>query len=213
MSYKYISLVSDQEQYVFYKIYKSGSSTVSKILHAHTKISSLPYKKVFFENSAERLNAYHANLDLYFKFAFVRNPWDRLVSLYSDKVLNPESGLKKVPYYDQFIGLSFESFLEKIIFSDLDNCIPHHRSQSHLIPFEKMNFIGRFETLNKDLAFICERLNITNYKIGHLNKSKHAHYSTFYNDYTKRLVEVNYSEDIENFGYSFNESVHSLYER
>ena len=68
MSYKYVSLVSDQEQYVFYKIYKSGSSTISKILRSHTETSSLPYKKVLFKNSIEQLNAYHPDLDLYFKF-------------------------------------------------------------------------------------------------------------------------------------------------
>lgn len=208
MSYKYISLVSNQKQYIFYKIYKSGSSTISKILRSHTEISSLSYKKVLFKNSIEQLNAYHPNFDSYFKFAFVRNPWDRLVSLYSEKIVNHKKTINKVPYYKEFIGLSFESFLDRIIYSDLESCIPHHRLQTHLMPLNKMDFIGKLENFNKDIQVVLDHLNIKNYKIGHLNKSKHPHYSTFYNDYTKRLVEVNYSEDIENFEYSFDESVH-----
>ena len=207
MSYKYISLVSDQEQYVFYKIYKSGSSTISKILRSHTETSSLPYKKVLFKNSIEQLNAYHPNLDLYFKFAFVRNPWDRLVSLYSEKIVNHKKTINKIPYYKEFIGLSFESFLDRIIYSDLESCIPHHRLQTHLMPLNKMNFIGKLENFNKDIQVVLDHLKIKNCKIQRLNQSKHSHYSDCYNNRYKKLVESKYAEDIENFNYSFDKRV------
>ena len=207
MSYKYLSLVSDQEQYVFYKIYKSGSSTTSKILRSHTETSSLPYKKVLFKNSIEQLNAYHSNFDPYFKFAFVRNPWDRLVSLYSEKILNHKKTINKVPYYKEFIGLSFESFLDRIIYSDLESCIPHHRLQTHLMPLNKMNFIGKLENFNKDIQVVLDHLKIKNCKIQHLNQSKHSHYSDYYNNRYKKLVESKYAEDIENFNYSFDKRV------
>ena len=207
MSYKYVSLVSDQEQYVFYKIYKSGSSTISKILRSHTETSSLPYKKVLFKNSIEQLNTYHPNLDPYFKFAFVRNPWDRLVSLYSEKIVNHKKTINKIPYYKQFIGLSFESFLDRIIYSDLETCIPHHRLQTHLMPLNKMNFIGKLENFNKDIRVVLDHLKIKNCKIQHLNRSKHSHYFDYYNNRYKKLVESKYAEDIENFNYSFDKRV------
>ncbi len=207
MSYKYISLASNQKQYIFYKIYKSGSSTISKILRSHTETSSLPYKKVLFKNSIEQLNTYHPDLDLYFKFTFVRNPWDRLVSLYSEKIVNHKKTINKVPYYKQFIGLSFESFLDRIIYSDLESCIPHHRLQTHLMPLNKMNFIGKLENFNKDIRFVLDHLKIKNCKIQHLNRSKHSHYSDYYNNRYKKLVESKYAEDIENFNYSFDKRV------
>lgn len=207
MSYKYVSLASDKEQYVFYKIYKSGSSTTSKILRSHTETSSLPYKKVLFKSSIEQLNAYHSNFDPYFKFAFVRNPWDRLVSLYSEKIVNHKKTINKVPYYKEFIGLSFESFLDRIIYSDLESCIPHHRLQTYLMPLNKMNFIGKLENFNKDIQVVLDHLKIKNCKIQHLNRSKHSHYSDYYNSRYKKLVESKYAEDIENFNYSFDKRV------
>jgi len=65
-----------------------------------------------------------------------------------------------------------------------------------------VDFVGRFEFLRKHFHHVCNVLNI-NASLPHFNKSSHMHYQSYYNVETRRLVEENFSEDIELFGYTF----------
>ncbi len=73
-------LVSHSHKLVFVHIQKTGGQTVSKVLKTNVSdISRLKPKHTFAAQGMDELEDW----DEYFKFAFVRNPWDRMVSWYS----------------------------------------------------------------------------------------------------------------------------------
>ncbi len=73
-------LVSDSRKLVFIHIQKTGGITVHKLLREHIPdLHTILARHAFASRGMEELD----NWDEYFKFAFVRNPWDRLVSWHS----------------------------------------------------------------------------------------------------------------------------------
>lgn len=131
----------------------------------------------------------------YFKFAFVRNPWDWQVSQYHyilSHRLHPQhriiTRLKGFPEY-------------------LEWHIEHDRmSQTNFVTDSDDNqivdYIGRFENLAKDFETICERIGIHSH-LPHKNPSVHSDYRQYYNTDTANLVAKYFQEDIDYFGYSF----------
>src|SRR5262245_58197116 len=132
----------------------------------------------------------------YFTFAFVRNPWDWLVSLYHY--------LLKTPSHRHHLRvLAMRNFREYAEFEIARG----KRSQSDFVCDRHgkaiVNFIGRFETLHEDFAMVCWRLRI-HAALPHVNRSGHADYCTYYrNDSVVDLVADHFRRDIDLFGYSF----------
>ena len=99
----------------------------------------------------------------YFKFAFVRNPWDRMISIY--KYL----GLDK--------GLDFKTFLMKTLKNKIwDTKYWFVGPQSELICDENgelmVDFIGRFESLQEDFNQVCSKIGLPRTELPHVNKSE-----------------------------------------
>ncbi len=154
----------------------------------------------------------------YFKFAFVRNPWDRIVSCFNNKIL------KTADYSDQWYkngvadnfwqygdrfrgGMSFEEFVNTVV------SIPDEESEEHIRPQfmfltdkegnRLVDFVGKFETLTDDLAIISNKLGFPAIDLPHLLKGKRSHYKDFYNDETINAIAKRYAADIDMFGYEF----------
>lgn len=133
-----------------------------------------------------------------FKFCFVRNPWDRAVSMW--KYIN----LKR----NRWQQLSFSEFLEQP--KDLNPAERwHSTTQLFHITDENGNimadFIGRFENLQEDVNRVCEKCGIKKSQLPHMNKTEHKHYTKYYDDKTREIVAKKFKGDIECFGYKFEE--------
>lgn len=134
--------------------------------------------------------------DSMFKFAFVRNPWDRLVSYYHFVLGKPGHNR-----YERVRRLgSFAAFVEW--------CCRERKpvDQRHMICDSHgkviVDFVGRYETLDDDFRTVCRRLGL-NVLIPHLNRSGHRDYRDYYKPATRNLVAELYRGDIETFGYTF----------
>ena len=143
-----------------------------------------------------------AQWDGYFKFAFVRNPWDMLVSgyRYQTTVLTPEQRALN-PDVAELLARTRD-------FSDVVRYYPMIRSDmTSFITDEHgqviVDFVGRFERLEEDFAYICSRIGI-DARLSHENRSERAaSYREYYTEETRDIVARHFARDIERFGYRF----------
>lgn len=142
----------------------------------------------------------------YFKFAFVRDPYSRLVSSYFYTTQVKDHNSVWVSRNLRAVN-NFEEFVLKLSDGKFRNLVLQHNNfrNQHLF-IEDLNgncgldFIGRFENLKEDYAWISNKLNITNPLI-HKNVSAHGQYKQYYNKQTLAIVNKVYWKDFEVFGY------------
>lgn len=141
----------------------------------------------------------------YFKFAFIRNPWDRMCSCWRHKVVDSNyynfnsKELTRMKKFDQFVN-----FIAANI--NVENCDHHLRLQSKLIDLNNIDYLGRFETFNDDIANVFRKLeiNLDQNNISMMNASKNAKpYQKYYNDDIAQKVYKIYQKDIQIFNYKF----------
>ena len=69
---------------------------------------------------------------------------------------------------------------------------------------EEIDYVGRFETLAQDAAYLKSKLGLKQPFNFHLVKSEsRKKYTIYYNDNTRRIVEELYLDDIKKYGYDF----------
>jgi len=201
--------------FLFIHIDKSAGTSIQKVLEARIRprTHSRWRRRLAWLGPVNRLGSYrvmefpehgHASLvksclpgDIYaglFKFAFVRNPWDRLVSRYA-QLLRTE----KSPRYQAKAEKGFEAYLEWEI----------RRNKSHQHPYVCgadgkliVDFIGYFERLDEDFSKVCQRLQFDD-TLPKSNISKHDSYQSYYTPATRAMVAEHCRRDIELFGYDF----------
>ena len=219
-------LLSDSRKVLFVHIQKTGGETVAGILAKHAPdIRRLGAKHEFASFGKLKLGAAWND---YFKFAFVRNPWDRLVSWYSmirratritwfDALLSSRkrSHLRQRtsnPMWRYFYEncSSFEEFIKNCtgeveaakgaLYSFAYNQLDYLEDGNGSI---LVDFIGRFENFPEDLHTVAMKAGIQLGRITHTNVSVHRHYSTYYTSELEKIVRERFARDIECFGYDF----------
>ena len=161
------------------------------------------------------------NIDEYFKFAFVRNPWDRFVSLYHNfcgerSAKNEDmsySGKEKKNKTLFWSSDGFEDFCIRCEREPWDGGQmiidePHFKPQFNFVSINnkiEMDFIGRYENINEDWQELCRHLNIEGCSLNaHILSSKRSKdYRQYYNKQTRECIERMYAKDIESFQYEF----------
>lgn len=145
----------------------------------------------------------------YFSFSFVRNPYDRLASCYTQKIVTQNSKPGKLRttlrWELNYQKPSFKNFIKIIAEKDNITKDRHWNLYHNLIPVNDIDFIGKFENLQEDFNTICDKIGIPHQELPHANKSKHKHYTEYYDDETRQIVAEKYAKDIEYFNYEFGE--------
>ena len=141
----------------------------------------------------------------YFKFTFVRNPWDRVVSWYKNVLEDPvhrqRFGISETCSLREFLALEHPNW-------SLQPQLHWIRERDGRIP---LDFIGRFENLHRDFARVCGRIGARDVSLSsHLIRAADRRsYTTFYDHDTRSIVAKRYAEEIELFGYMYaSESEH-----
>jgi len=152
----------------------------------------------------------------YFKFAFVRDPFARLVSCYKDKVIKPQQHNGRY-YFDtgynkkliqSLYGNSFKVDMSFAEFVKLVVKIPdlladgHFMSQTaFLYRFNKRipDYIGKLESIENDWDILAEKFDLPVLIVK--NKTKSVELSEYYTDEIFDLVRQRYINDINNFKY------------
>ncbi len=183
-------MISDKYKCIFVEVPKTGSTSIRHVI-GHPKKPHLNICQIAYKVTKDKFYEY-------FKFGFVRNPWDRAVSLYERR-----EGLQMKS------KMSFEEFVQWMKFSSCTclHPLPHRYQLDWFVnPHGDVivDFIGRFESLESDWRKISLKLGITS-ELPHVNYNpqKNRHYTEYYNDKTKTIIRNRFAVDIEYFGYEF----------
>jgi len=149
------------------------------------------YLKYFF--SPELTNDEYKT---FYKFCFVRNSWSRIFSWY--KAIMRDEILKKMQNIPD--NYTLKQFIQEKIDHKTFNQLYFITDEKGNIP---MDFIGKFENLNNDFAYVCSELGIKNSSLPKLLISNNEHYSDFYDSISKDLVYKLYKKEIDYFNFSF----------
>jgi len=193
-------MISHDYKFLFIHIPRTGGSSIeSQFNYKENKDYTLSTKHWTLSDWKKTLD--RESFDNYFKFSFVRNPWDFTISKYKDVWFTGRSPGGPI---GERAGKTLKYFLE------------HYKTPSHekgetfheYFAPEEMDFIGRFENRENDLNYITQKIGITiDSKIHHrkiqMKDKNKKHYTEYYDDETIQIVAEQYKEDIEYFGYKF----------
>ncbi|MDB4307995.1 sulfotransferase family protein [Gammaproteobacteria bacterium] len=139
-----------------------------------------------------------------YTFTFVRNPWDRMVSMYFYRLLKGHysEDLTFKEYILQLKSLAdgHQSVLFNYYAFYLGCCDYIFDGETSLV-----SYIGRYENRENDIQKISSYLKCADLGKVCLQRStnKSMHYSYYYDDETEDIVRRLYRKDIERFDYKF----------
>lgn len=200
--------ISDKYKVVFLHNPKTGGSSIEALLeipkdseyllNRYYGNTSKPVPQHFTYNQL-RIIIPREKFNSYFKFTYVRNPWDRLLSTYAWH----NRGFETFEEFVNFVDELYQKYTPETIYN-----YPNYQEKycSHLLPQYVYTgpdvHVYRFENFNPETQNLLYRLDIQK-SIPKDNASNHQHYSKYYNDKTRDIVAKIYAEDIKRFGYTF----------
>ena len=220
--YNYLSNISDRKGFLYMEVPKVACSTVKRTLQlvevekrsellddsVHNKEES---PLLSFSNSRTKLDKILSGEE-YFRFAFVRNPFTRILSAYLDKAvkndweknrLMPDLGLnpeKEIKFIDFLKAVKDVEDYKRDI---------HWTSQSYILRQDiiKYNIIGKFEKFEEDFTKALKRICGKNYKEYYTEHRPHStgasdQLSEYLGKEEEQIILDIYQQDFKEFGYS-----------
>jgi hypothetical protein len=214
---------SKKHRFIFIATQKTGSTSIEKALEPYVnryyirylrylhsyrkkKYGSIYYTKPNFKHMYARMARELVGASMWnscFSFAFVRNPWDRALSLY------------KKHHYHQFESERFRAGKEvplDVAFNEWmqkgANDLVREGLMSEFLEDDEGNvivdFIGRFEMLGDDAKKAFQHMGLSNVDLPQLNQSpKYKRYRDVYTNESRDLVAKWSGKDIETYDYDF----------
>ena len=190
----------DNKEVIFLHVPKTGGTTIKRILDIHLLHDSNPAvspspQHLTCDRLRERLGI--EKYSAYYKFAFVRNPWARILSSYFWRQTLPKKRtilpfgafienarrlVRNEQYYDQEFG---------------DHFIPQVEYTSDV------NDVFKFEDFENSIKIIAAKLNTPLAKIPPKKPKHYDQYWEYFDNQTREIIAEIYSDDIREFGYKF----------
>ena len=181
-------IYSDSHKFMFYHIPKTAGTSMHSVFKQYgvsAHVNEFHWTRARSHTAVEHTwDKYKGNE--YFSFAIVRNPYDRMFSLYNF--------LKR----RRVIKETLEEFINKM---------DREPSQFKLLNYNgvvPLSFVGKFENLEEDFNFIADKINITErYKnLPKLFKAvNNGNYKEQINNELKAIIDEKHHDDFINFNY------------
>ncbi len=203
--------VDHDRRLIFIHIPKTGGTTILTLLGLWNKERSPDFQKLFGNfGNVDLQHLTHAQIadfltpdefHSYFKFAFVRNPWDRAVSAAQWRTNFRDEGIRDL---DDFV-----EWAERVIREG-----PRAPADAHALPQSafltppdgaaSVSSIGRFENFPSELRRILASVTELPASLPHkLPRADPRGYRDFYHGSLRDRVGRLYAEDAARFGYKF----------
>src|SRR6185437_695512 len=207
-------LFSLQKQFLFIHVQKTGGNAIETALapcSADTlRHSDMPGVEAA-SNPLRLRHLFATDIKLYFsdetwnslfKFAFVRNPWARMLSWYN---MASRSKRPDHPFsaYVRTHACTFEEFLsltDGIAAKTLHNQVDYISDRDGSVI---VDFVGRFENLTADFGAVCQTIGVST-ALPPFHRTV-VDYRAYYTDRTAELIANRFARDIAKFGYVFDE--------
>ena len=228
--FEYDIHISLGHRYVYVETPKAGCSTIKDTLHRieldYPEMARDDFEDIHRRDASPLLHPSQTygfdriinNTD-YFVFCFVRNPFERLLSAYLDKIIKGMPGKRSILIAmgkdpgNLKEEISFEQFVDVVCDLDVSDMDPHWRIQYHQTFQDTINydFVGRMENFSNDCKTAFGRIT-PDYMRYLRSEKRHATNSSerignYYNRKILNKVYDKYKLDFECFGYSKHLSV------
>ncbi len=190
-------MICNEKKFIFIDICKTAGSSINKAfgkryqcMGKHHTITNIVGDYDFCTNLTQE------QIDNYFKFTIVRNPYDRIISLW---LWGSKAYYKDYSFKDFVIAVKNKKFTDHnfVRFIPMVNWLRNEKGEL------TVEYIGRFEKLSKSVSEICEKIGVPLIQLEKVNAAVgRKHYTEYYDQETKEIVKNLYSEDFSTFGYN-----------
>ena len=203
-------IVNHKRKFVFVCVPKTGSTTLSKYFKRtgeFDKPKDHPWLTEKYHYPISRIKE-EENVQDYFKFAYHRNPFDRLVSSWIDFTQAKGHQSWSAKLTKQF--KSWEDFAKNFVDTEWANEIHFQPTTyyTHVEGVQAVDHVARYEDFNSETKHILDRVGI-NYRTGDFGHrfrqtSRDKDYRQYYkDDATIETVAKHFKSDLETFGDEF----------
>ena len=205
-------MLSEAHTFLFIHIPKTGGNSIQSVLKRYSEDQVI---RRSHQDGLERFGVVNPKigatkhaplsyykqrlpLDLYtrlYKFTCIRNPWERMISLYFSPDKNRTEWNR-----DAFIRVVKRA---PPTLSYLDD---RPRGIARLIQRKaniELDFVMKFETLQTDFDAVCDAIGIPKQTLPRYNAANRKHYSAYYDGDLIQLVAKKFQYDIEHYQYAF----------
>jgi len=205
-------IISRKHKFIFIHVPKVGGTSIKKGLRSFydrkTELEKVPKgMRVSSAIARKHVAAFMLRQAIggkqwnnYFKFGFVRNPWDWVVSIYHFIRINGRD-----PRQPEVLKMTFEQFVPWFIRQDSVEFKLLNGQHSYLMHRGKtlVNFIGKIEKFQEHFDIVCDRIGIAHQKLGRDNTTKRTAYRDYYSEKNRKIVAQFFKKDIQLFRYEF----------
>ncbi len=205
-------IISTLHKFIFAAIPKTGTHSVRQALREHMGDQDLEQVGLFVKKHfpiPELAKLQHGHLSLsqvrphippeewktFFKFAFVRNPFDRFVSYCA--FMTRDSGQFERDPKGVMRHILEKPPLQHILFQ------PQHLLLTDADGLLLADYVGRVEELQRSYDEVCEQIGIPTAQLEKINTSRRGSYRDYYDQPLIDGIASLYSRDLELFDYRF----------
>jgi len=198
-------IISHDHKFIFFAVGKTGSHSIESVLRKYADEFEMSREEhIFF---LEHIPPFFSKKKLsseiwssYFKFAYVRNTWDMVIS-------------------DLFWNNLVDRNIERISVQDVNNLYENQKQYRRGITWSEtreqysflsdkqgnslVDYIGRFERIQEDFDEICGLIGIAREQLPILKAQNHKPYRRYYTPETIERVRQLWIRDIEKFAFKF----------
>lgn len=181
-------------KFVWFRVAKAGTRSTLAALREH--VVDFEIEQGFSKRFRPEKYKEH------FKFTFVRDPYERTISGWRDKVVQGAPGGGEFSAEERAHLSDFDRFAEWLVAQDPETVNIHFRSQHLLVP-QEVDFVGRLDNFDEDLRYILKELNVGEMRsIPHHNRSdKRNTHGKEGSPKARRAIIHHFRTDYERFGF------------